>query len=567
MKLQAVVVLLTLLLPEFAIGALARPAERALYQARLPANPHPKQLAHLEIATSPCSDASLGSWYHLAAAKINGDTFDVWFLADANPFALEPAAAITIHRYILREPNQPATEYIDQRTGRSLLPAFGFVEKLLPHGQCRRGRALFEKGTYLGHPLVRKEMLEPKEAAPPAPLRPVLRSDLIIGTSRNFRDDGKGRKDRESNYNYVAFSQADYDEMIAAGINYFTAKGEQVDWLCQRPVFYDGYSPDIAFPEELYRPNFLGLQMFLDEPACRLAGKYPRGASLQQAVDMTHEHIRERIDSTRYHELLTRDGIDLGLLRLTEPAIPIWETYIETSYYQLQANPYGIVQECRWRIDPNADSQQILMLQRINEEFGVEIPVTPENLFRWSYSQMRGAARVFGSRWGMSIYGQAEPHLRLASMKLAYDLGAEFIWFWTSDHDHHVPYVEQLRLARQISEYAAGRPPRDLEKLRRAATTAIVIPYGYSLPTCWQMFTWGTHIYPLDRKNQHGLTYKEVLTPAVQEIARCLKAHIPYDVVPAGDAFDPSGYKRVVRIEEHGTRSVESTPRQGKESP
>jgi hypothetical protein len=197
------------------------------------------------------------------------------------------------------------------------------------------------------------------------------------------------------------------------------------------------------------------------------------------------------------------------------------------------------------------------MLQRTNEEFGVEIPVTPENLFLWSYSQMRGAARVFGSKWGMSIYGQAEPRLRFASMKLAYDLGAEFIWLWTSDHDHHVPYAEQLRLARQISEYAARRPPRDLDKLRQAAATAIVIPYGYSLPTCWQMFTWGTHIYPLDRKNEHGLTYKEVLTPAVEEIARCLKGQIPYDVVPAGDAFDPNGYERVIWIRADGTGSIQ----------
>jgi hypothetical protein len=93
--------------------------------------------------------------------------------------------------------------------------------------------------------------------------------------------------------------------------------------------------------------------------------------------------------------------------------------------------------------------------------------------------------------------------------------------------------------------------------LRRAATTAIVIPYGYSLPTCWQLFTWGTHVYPLDRKNDRGLTYKEVLTPAVQEIARCLIAGVPYDVVPAGEAFDPSSYERIFWIAEDGTVSAQ----------
>lgn len=238
--------------------------------------------------------------------------------------------------------------------------------------------------------------------------------------------------------------------------------------------------------------------------------------------------------------------------------MPIWETYVATSYYQLEANPYGIIQECRWRIDPNADSQQILMLQRINETFNVDIPVTPENLFLWSYSQMRGPARVFGAKWGMSIYGQADPYLRWPSMKLAYDLGAQFIWFWTSDHDHHVPYREQLRLARQISDYAVDQPPRNLHALPRAGKVAIVIPYGYTLPTSWQLFTWGTHIYPLDRMNSHGLTYRHVLAPAIEEISRCLKRRLPYDVVPAGERFDPRGYERVVWIGENG--KVRTTP-------
>ena len=158
-----------------------------------------------------------------------------------------------------------------------------------------------------------------------------------------------------------------------------------------------------------------------------------------------------------------------------------------------------------------------------------------------------------GATWGMSLYGQAEPDLRFASMKLAYDLGAEFIWFWTSDHDHHVPYTEQLRLARKITEYVQRQPPRDLTALRQAAGTAIVLPYGYTLPTTWQLFTWGTHIYPLSRKNPSGLTYKEVLRPAIQEIARCLKEGVAYDVVPAGEDFDPNEYERVLQVEEDGT--------------
>jgi len=533
-------------------------AQRALYEAKLPAAPHPQQVAQVEITTSGGTQPAGSRWYRLAATKVDGQTLTLWFCADANPFRPDACEPITIHRYILQEPHQPPTEYVDQRTGRALLPVFGLVARLLPRASTTDNVLLFEHGMYLGHPLHRVRVLDPQDAAPPAGLRKLaLRSDLIVGTSRNFRDDGTGRKDLKANYQFVTFKKENYDEMIAAGINYFTARGEQVAWICHRNVFYDGSTPEVAFPEELYRPNFLGRRMFIDEPACRLAGKYPPGASLSQAVTMIHEHIGAKVAPTDYHQQLVGQGIDLGALTLTEPALPIWETYIETSYYQLEANPYGIVQECRWRIDPNVDSEQTLMLQRINEEFGVEIPITPENLFLWSYAQMRGPARVFGSKWGMSIYGQAEPHLRLPSMKLAYDLGAEFIWFWTSDHDHHVPYTEQLRLAREITAYARAHPPRDLERLRRAATKAIVIPYGYSLPTCWQLFTWGTHIYPLDRKNEHGLTYRDVLTPAVREIARCLQERIRYDVVPAGQAFEPSGYESVFWTTEDGKATVQ----------
>ena len=531
------------------VNAGQRPS-RAIYEAVLPDSPNSQQVASVEIAIAPSSTRPGYNWHQLTGTKVNKESFTIWFLADANPFSASPNN-ITFHRYILQEPNNSPLEYIDQRTGKALLPLFNFVEELLPRAKGNNQNSLFEKGTYLGHPLIRKKVLRPTAIKLPSGItRLLFRSDLIIGTSRNFRDDGKGRKSRKDNYNYIPFTKDNYDEMIAAGINYFTARGKQVDWICRQPVFYDGYSPAIAFPEELYRSNFLGLQMFIDEPACRLAGKYPPGAPLAKAVEMIQEHIREKINNANYRNLLIQKGINLGTLKLTEPAIPIWETYVGTSYYQMEANPFGLVQECRWRIDPNADSRQILMLQRINEEFDVDIPITPQNLFMWFYAQMRGPAQALNTKWGMSIYGQAEPHLRIPSMKLAYELGAEFIWFWTSDHDHHIPYTEQLALARQITNYAKNHPRPDLNNLRRAATTAIVLPYGYTLPTYWQLFTWGTHIYPLSRKNRFGLTYKKVLSPAINEIAHCLKNNIPYDVVPAGKAFNPADYEKVVWINE-----------------
>ncbi|MHC4159996.1 MAG: hypothetical protein ACYSSO_13065, partial [Planctomycetota bacterium] len=318
---------------------------RSLYETVLPESPGDKQVASVEIAIAPCTDKPGCNWYQLTGIKVNKESFTIWFLADANPFSASPNN-VTFHRYILQEPNESPMEYIDQRTGKALLPLFHFVEELLPRAKGGNENSLFEKGTYLGYPLIRKEAFRPTAIRLPSGIiRLMLRSDLIIGTSRNFRDDGKGRKSRKDNYNYVPFTKENYDEMIAAGINYFTARGKQVDWICRRPVFYDGYSPAIAFPEELYRSNFLGLQMFIDEPACRLAGKYPPGATLAKAVEMIHEHIRKKLNNANYRNLLIQKGIDLGSLKLKEPAIPIWETYVGTSYYQMEANPFGLVQE------------------------------------------------------------------------------------------------------------------------------------------------------------------------------------------------------------------------------
>ena len=261
-----------------------------------------------------------------------------------------------------------------------------------------------------------------------------LNPDLLIGTGRSFRDDQTGRKDDRDDYLYAAFGQVDYEEMVAAGANYFIATRQQIEWIHRRPVFYTiGRSliaphsrydertkliEDITagFPEDLYRPNFMGCVMFLDEPAARTRREHQPDISLEETVSMLGEHIREYDAEDRdygrkfYRAMLLRGGVALGTLGLVEPRIPIWEAYICTSYYQLEIAPYGMIHESRWQIGSEGD---FALLQRVNAAFGTSIPIEPESLFLWHFSQIIGAARVFGGKWGMAIYGQAEPELRL----------------------------------------------------------------------------------------------------------------------------------------------------------
>jgi hypothetical protein len=557
--LKAVSILTILAVSQASLAADKLPV-RALYRATLPADPHPKLVESVEIA----ADSAVGRkdlyWYEITCRKVSGASLKLWLLTDGHPFSGVSAKRGDLVRYIVQEPGQSPIEYVNQRTGRALPPMFDLRRKLLPRATDQSDGLLFETGTFLGHPLVRSEILDARPIAPPENIsKLMLNPDLLIGTSRNFRDDGKGRKSEKDNYNYIPFTKENYEEMIAAGVNYFTAKGEQIDWIKRRAVFYEGYSPGVDFPEELFRPNFRGLSMFIDEPASRLAGKYARDASPADAVKVIQTEIRGKLNNRGYESILRKSGIDLGSLELPEPDVPIWETYIGTAYYQLEANPCGIIQECRWQIQPgNFDRGR--MLQRINAEFGTSIPVEPDNLFLWYYSQMIGPARVLGAKWGMSIYGHAEQELRLPSMKLAYDLGAAYIWYWTSDHNHHVPYTEQLALTRAITDYAKKHPRPALNKLAARAKKAIVLPYGYTLPACWELDMYGSYIFAISRKNELGIPYKEVLAPAIKEIEHCLKNRIPYDVIPAGKNFDPTIYEQIVRIGEDKSVIRQSRP-------
>lgn len=524
---------------------------QGLYEVRLEGGAHSAQVRWVEIRVDSGDEDF--RWYRLKCEKVGGKSFSVWFLASGDPFAGGDHGDIEFARYIVQEEGKRAIEYINKRSGRALLPIWDFAVELLPRRESMDGGALFEEGRYLGHPLIRREVDKGESVEVPGGIkRLVLNSELVMGTGRNFRDDGKGRKSRKDNYNYITFTKADYDEMIDAGINYFTVADEQVGWVCREAVFYDSRSDGVKFPEELYRSNYLGHSMFIDEPACRLAGKYPEGADTSVAIKMISEYIRNKQNKDYYRFGVVKAGIDIGDMKLLEP-VPIWETYVGTSFYQLAANPYGFVQECRWKISPGHDTEQLCMLQKLNEDYNAGIEVSPENLFLWFYCQMRGAARIFGAKWGMSIYGQAEEELRLESMKLAYDMGASYIWFWTSDHDHHVPYAEQLELVREMRKYEEEnrRPP--LEDLAREAKTVIVLPWGYTLPSIWQLNMWGTHLYATDRVNSSGVTYKQVLKAAIKEVSRCLAGDIAYDVIPGQSDFDLSGYETVIRIKEDAT--------------
>ena len=104
--------------------------------------------------------------------------------------------------------------------------------------------------------------------APPDTQRLSLRPDTLIGPPSNTRQKDETRRYDMSDYELVPLTEADYDEMIEAGINCVRVDTEQVEWVKNRNIFYWGIDATaLGYPECLYRSNYLGPALFMDEPA------------------------------------------------------------------------------------------------------------------------------------------------------------------------------------------------------------------------------------------------------------------------------------------------------------
>src|ERR1039457_2123753 len=96
---------------------------------------------------------------------------------------------------------------------------------------------------------------------------------MLVGTGRNFKD-AEGRRlpqtAQSRDYTYTNFVAADYQAMFEAGMNLFTIAPDQEQWVRAEPVFYlrtPAGMPPLRYPADLYRANYLGASMFIDEPA------------------------------------------------------------------------------------------------------------------------------------------------------------------------------------------------------------------------------------------------------------------------------------------------------------
>ena len=509
--------------------------------------------AAVDVIYGPAEDLGgrPGRWWQLEARAADDPASPplvrVQMLVDADPLIPtdEPA---TVHRYLVELPETNERYEYRNLHGGPLLPAWSeFGRWFVPHpaAGARTREGFPETAEYLGHVLCLRWV------GRDAPWKPIqaepleLDPELLVGTSRSFRDQEGHRLPQvpeRKNYTYVPFVEADYAKMMEAGINLYIVEPTQEAFVRGQPVFYirqPGGTPPLRYPADFYRSNYLGTSMFMDEPSIITVGDKLIHNTLQHFSDAAALFVKrtrqEYEADTRALQRSLAGQVAFGDMILAQTDLPAWETYYDTTYYLAAGGAAGIVHEGRYQLEP-FDKAVARWTEKPRQH-------TAEELLRYHYAFLRGGTRPFGAYWGTAIYGQCDPKLSPLAMTLAYDMGARCLWFWTSDHDHHMPWPEQLDLARTLKKHAADHPRPSIAPPPQR-DLAIAIPYGYflSLDNLWWVRAMDT-----EGKNEASQRYARLMRRAHAAIQTAFDAHEDFDLT-IDDGRPITGYRRVLRI-------------------
>lgn len=518
----------------------------------------------------------LFQWLCLRATKVSGEKFAVWLLGENIPSEDLKVACASTSRYILQIGDAIPLEFHDRFTGEPVLPGLGAWQYLFPKPVDKEAQndPFPQTVKYLGHTYRLTHISDSgKSNAPPEVQRLSLRPDVLIGPPSNTRQKDETRRYDLSDYELVPLVEADYDEMITAGINCVRVDTEQVECVKNRDVFYWGIDAvTLGYPECLYRSNYLGPAIFMDEPAvCTrdhvLRPKLEADADFRKAVtpQLAFEAFQDYFHTAKYDgapsrlckSLEAHPDVDLGDMQFLQENLYTWDTLISSAVYQLSEgntkSPSAIVFEPPGRVGT------MRTLPEMNMTYGCHIPIdTPKNLASILYGFLRGAARQTDKGWGMSIYGQVHRADAFWLQTHAYDLGARHFHYWDNYQLACVPYGEILALSRNLSAHVKSHPHRNLDELRNAAETVILLPPGYNLGhvEMGRGNLWGLGELNLERRNREGVKYRTVMHNFFTEIERAIRLGVAFDLLWDLPDLKLSDYREVVRIREGGRVEV-----------
>ncbi len=529
----------------------ATPGAGLVYRAE---SEKPGVVQRVTVAEGPVEAGGL-KWTMIEGEK-SGGGFRAWVLRDAS--------GTKIARYVFEEGTGPAREYRDAATGEAALPSLGSWRFLWPLAAGAEGRV-----EYLGHSYVLESRKSGTWTAPPAEARIVeLRPDLWIGPASNRRQKDERRRYDGSDYEMIPLTRADYFEMAEAGITCVQAAGEQQAWAEEAGLFYWGPHEKLPYPELLYRSQYLGPRLYLDEPAVstrdydirpRLAKEpaYRKAMSPQEALRAYQAHYAKTITAGPPQVLMEtlgkRADVDLGSMKFAQANIYNWETMPETAAWALSQDarvPSAMVFEPPGRIGTRRT------LPEWNMSYGTHFRTDDRGVLpAVIYGFLRGAARLNGKEWGVSIYGAVERADTFLWLTQAYDLGATRFFFWDNYQLACMPYGEVLALARHLRAHARQNPRAELARLRGVAERAILLPPGYGLghTQTGRGNLWGLGELNLERVNRKGVRHRAVMSRFFAEIEKSVQEGVGFDLLWDLPGLKLDGYREVVCVREDGT--------------
>ena len=532
----------------------------------------------LTLANGPIEEQAgvVYQWMCLRATKASGEEFAVWLLTESAPAEDLLTARAATDRYILQIGDDIPLEFHDGFTGKPVLPGLGAWRYLFPKCADNTTPNSFhpQRVKYLGHTYQLAAMFSSQGAAEPPDAQLLsLRPDALIGPPSNTRQKDETRRYDMSDYELIPLTAADYDEMIVAGINCVRVDEKQVKWVESRNVFYWGIdAAALGYPECLYRSNYLGPAIFMDEPAvCTrdhvLRPKLEADPAFRKELtpQLAFEAFQDYFHTAKYDGAPTRlckglevhPDVDLGNMKFLQQNLYVWETMISSAGYELSEGntetPAAIVFEPPGRVGT------MRTLPEMNMTYGCQIPIdSPKNLASILYGFLRGAARQTDKGWGMSIYGQVHRADAFWLQTHAYDLGARHFHYWDNYQLACVPYSEVLALSRNLSAHAESHPHRNLDELHTAAEIVILLPPGYNLGhvEMGRGNLWGLGELNLERCNREGVKYRTVMHNFFTEIERAIRLGVAFDLLWDLEGHELSDYREVVRIREDGKVEV-----------
>ncbi|MGL6226712.1 MAG: hypothetical protein ACRC10_08815 [Thermoguttaceae bacterium] len=565
-----------------------------------------KQLT-IELGDTETVNGQTGRWCSLQGEKVNGQSLTVWvFGTEFFPKTLK-AADQTLFRYIFQEEGDVPREYVHVLTGKPLFPTMGGWEYIWPQPvvaeedsfakkdsssgnvakKGEKGSAFFvtddqqqihfpNQIDWLGHvyDLQQQKLLNGKVSLEPGEIKLLrLQPDVLVGVPSNSRTKDDTRRYDGSDYEMVRLTRENYAEMIEKGLNCLRVDEEQRDWIKDEPIYYWGMNvATLPFPEILYRTPYIGPVIFFDEPGVSTRDydirprlekepEFRRDLTVQLILDEYKRHFNKSVfdgpPTVLMKGLQARKDIDLGTMKIPQRNLYTWETLVAGSVWELMyesdLGPRTFVFEPPGRIGTRRT------IPEFNMSYGCQLsPNNPAHFAPILFGFMRGAARMTGKDWGLSIYGAVDRADAPWLLTSAYDLGATHFFYWDNYQSACVPYSEYLALTRHLQSHIKERPERNLERLKQVGEVVILLPPGYDLghTHTGRGNLWGLGELNLERKNSLGVKYRTVMSHFFTEVERYLKLGTPFDLLWDIEGLDLSGYREIVRVREDGQIEV-----------